>query len=62
MSTQTGKWETVVSKKKGHVTKADVKKAQKKFIDGESAPKIQPRGTHLSHFYSWKEATVCVAG
>merc|ERR1712179_590259 len=38
-----GKWETVVSKKKGHVTKSDVKKAQQKFIDGESAPKQETR-------------------
>merc|ERR1711977_544829 len=34
-----GKWETVVSKKKGHVSKSDVKKAQQKFIDGENVPK-----------------------
>jgi len=37
-----GKWETVVAKK-GRVTKSDVKKAQQKFIDGESAPKQDTR-------------------
>lgn len=37
-----GKWETVVAKK-GRVTKNDVKRAQQKFIDGESAPKQETR-------------------
>jgi len=37
-----GKWETVVNKKK-NVTKSDVKKAQQKFIEGESVPKIETR-------------------
>lgn len=38
-----GKWETVVSKKRGNVTKSDVKKAQQKFIDGENVPKVEAR-------------------
>jgi len=42
-SNTTGKWETVVNKKKSHVTKSDVKKAQQKFIDGEKVPKVDHR-------------------
>jgi len=38
-----GKWETVVNKKKSTVTKGDVKRAQQKFIDGDSAPKVDIR-------------------
>lgn len=38
-----GKWETVVSKKRGNVTKSDVKKAQQKFIDGDNVPKVESR-------------------
>jgi len=39
-----GKWETVVNKKKSHVTKADVRRVQKKFIEGDSVPKIDKQG------------------
>ena len=39
-----GKWETVVNKKKSHITKSDVKKAQQKFIEGEKVPKVEQRG------------------
>lgn len=42
-SGNSGKWETVVNKKKSHVTKSDVKKAQQKFIDGETVPKVEQR-------------------
>ena len=34
-------WETVVNKKKSHVTKSDVKKAQLKFIEDEKIPKME---------------------
>ena len=44
MSSGNGKWETVVNKKKSHVTKSDVKKAQQKFIEGEKIPKVEQRG------------------
>jgi len=43
MTSNSGKWETVVNKKKSHVTKSDVKKAQQKFIDGEKVPKTESR-------------------
>lgn len=43
MSSGSGKWETVVNKKKSHVTKSDVKKAQQKFIEGEKIPKVEQR-------------------
>jgi len=36
-------WETVVNKKKGQVTKADVRRVKQKFIDGENVPKIEQR-------------------
>ena len=42
----TGNWETVVNKKKSHVTKADVKRVKKKFIEGENVPKIEPSGKY----------------
>jgi len=38
-----GKWETVVNKKRGNPTKSDVKKAQQKFIEGETVPKVEVR-------------------
>lgn len=44
MAANTGKWETVVNKKKSQVTKSDVKRAQQKFIEGEKVPKIEIRG------------------
>lgn len=43
MAANSGKWETVVNKKKSNVTKSDVKKAQQKFIEGESIPKVDTR-------------------
>lgn len=43
MAANTGKWETVVNKKKSQVTKSDVKRAQQKFIEGEKVPKIEIR-------------------
>ena len=46
-----GKWETVVKKKKSHITKSDVKKAQQKFIEGEKVPKVEQRGeTNCVHY------------
>lgn len=43
MAANSGKWETVVNKKRSNVTKSDVKKAQQKFIEGETVPKIEVR-------------------
>lgn len=43
MAANNAKWETVVNKKKSHVTKSDVKKAQQKFIEGEKVPKMDVR-------------------
>ncbi|XP_002166600.2 uncharacterized protein LOC100212344 isoform X1 [Hydra vulgaris] len=45
MSNNSGKgWETVVNKKKGHITKSDVKRAQQSFIDGgNKIPKVSSR-------------------
>ena len=37
-------WETVVNKKKSHVTKADVRRVKKKFVEGDSVPKIEKQG------------------
>lgn len=34
-------WETVVNKKKGHVNKGDVQRAKKKFLTGDSVPKLE---------------------
>lgn len=34
-------WETVVNKKKSHVTKADVKRAKQKFLVAENVPKVK---------------------
>ena len=50
MAGNNGKWETVVNKKRSNVTKSDVKKAQQKFIDGESAPKVEIRGENIYIF------------
>ena len=48
-----GKWETVVNKKKSHVTKADVRRVQKKFIEGENVPKIDKQGKkHVLDIFS----------
>ncbi|XP_066935206.1 transmembrane protein 214-A-like isoform X1 [Clytia hemisphaerica] len=35
-------WETVVNKKKSHVTKADVRRVKKKFVEGE-VPKVEKK-------------------
>ena len=50
MATNNAKWETVVNKKKSHVTKSDVKKAQQKFIEGEKVPKVDVRGSYYPVF------------
>ena len=50
MANTSGKWETVVNKKKSHVTKSDVKRAQQKFIDGENVPKIESKGQQSAIF------------
>lgn len=40
-------WETVVNKKKGHVNKGDVQRAKKKFLTGDSVPKLEKNGSYL---------------
>ena len=40
-------WETVVNKKKSHVTKADVRRVKKKFVEGDSVPKIEKKGVYF---------------
>ena len=49
-------WETVVNKKKSHVTKADVRRVKKKFVEGESVPKIEKQGTHFIYFSLYRKA------
>ena len=39
MASDHGKWETVVSKKKGHVSRNDVRKAKQSFLDNASSLK-----------------------
>eukprot|EP00795_Rhopilema_esculentum_P007821 gene7821-13686_t len=41
MASDRGKWETVVTKKKGQVSKSDVKKAKKNFVDNFSQHKAE---------------------
>lgn len=41
MASVHGKWETVVSKKKGPVSRSDVKKAKQSFLDGTNNVKAE---------------------
>lgn len=41
MASNQGKWETVVTKKKGPVSRSDVKKAKQIFLDNASSLKAE---------------------
>ena len=49
MASDRGKWETVVTKKKGQVSKSDVKKAKKNFVDNFSQHKAEFKSTYINY-------------
>ena len=54
MASSHGKWETVVTKRKGPVSKSDVKKAKKTFIDNASSSKAEFKSKATFFFVSDK--------